>query len=188
MPATSNHMYFVAIVPPEPILADLQQMKLYFRDRYASSKSLNSPPHITLLAPFVVPEALQPELNYTLSEAGRTTEPFQIRLRHFGSFSDKVIFVDVVKNEALSALREKLVTVMKSNPAFNYNYDKREFRPHVTLAFRDLSRQDFQDAWKEFKHTRYEAAFEAKTLSLLKHDGKAWNIENKYKLKSDTQP
>src|SRR5690554_7520768 len=118
MPAPSTHMYFAAIVPPEPILSDLRKMKLYFRDRYASSKSLNSPPHITLLAPFVVPEALQPELNYTLSEAGRTTEPFQIRLRHFGSFSDKVIFVDVVKNEALSALREKLVTVMKSNPAF----------------------------------------------------------------------
>lgn len=188
MAASSRHLFFAAIVPPEPILGDLQKMKLYFRDRYNSSKSLNSPPHVTLLAPFALPQAQQPELNYTLAGTCQTTEPFNITLQHFGSFSDKVIFVDVAKNEALLTFRDKLVAAVKSNPAFNYNYARREFMPHITLAFRDLSRRHFQEAWKEFEHKTYEAAFEAPTLTLLKHDGKAWNIENTYLLNGHAQP
>ena len=44
--------YFIAIIPPSPILEEVQEIKNYFKDKYESRAALNSPPHITLHMPF----------------------------------------------------------------------------------------------------------------------------------------
>ena len=45
-------LYFIAIVPPSPIYDEALEQKEYFKAKYNSKASLNSPPHITLHMPF----------------------------------------------------------------------------------------------------------------------------------------
>ena len=50
------------------------------------------------------------------------------------------------------------------------------FNPHMTIAYRDLSPELFQQAWHEYKHKKFEAEFEVDAFYLLQHDSKKWNI------------
>lgn len=52
----------------------------------------------------------------------------------------------------------------------------RPFSPHVTVAFRDLKRQNFRKAWIEFENQPLEFEFLASHLTLLLHDGRRWNV------------
>ena len=48
----ADKLYFIAIVPPSPIYEEAFEQKVYFKTKYNSKASLNSPPHITLHMPF----------------------------------------------------------------------------------------------------------------------------------------
>jgi 2'-5' RNA ligase len=45
-------LYFIAIIPPQPVFEETWQLKNHFKEHYQSKASLNSPPHITLHMPF----------------------------------------------------------------------------------------------------------------------------------------
>jgi hypothetical protein len=57
-----------------------------------------------------------------------------------------------------------------------------EFRPHMTIAYRDLRPNLFKQAWKEYETRKYVAEFDVNSFHLLQHDGKAWNIISSYNL------
>lgn len=163
--------YFIAIVPPEPIAAGIYQLKEYFRDKYNTKASLNSPTHITLHMPF------EWEKEEKLLSAFKrfSFDPFAIELKNFGSFPPRVIFVDLPRNNSLATMQQKLMTFCKTElNLFNAQYRDQPFHPHVTLAFRDLKKPMFEEAWTEFKDKKYDATFECHRLSLMKHDGKFW--------------
>jgi hypothetical protein len=46
----------------------------------------------------------------------------------------------------------------------------------MTVAFRDLTKQNFRTAWSEFQHRPLEFEFTASELTLLIHDGRGWNV------------
>jgi 2'-5' RNA ligase len=163
--------YLIAIIPPEPIAGEIYKLKEYFRDHYQSKASLNSPAHITMHMPFDWDETKEQQL----FEALPLVQPFDVELRNFGCFEPRVIFIDVVKTEALSSSQARLHEFCKARfNLFNANYQDHPFHPHVTIAFRDLKRELFASAWDEFKVKSYYSRFECTRLSLLKHDGKNW--------------
>lgn len=65
LPAGTNR-YFIAIIPPSPIESDVLALKNFFKEKYNSKASLNSPPHITLHMPFLWKEKKEEELNDAL--------------------------------------------------------------------------------------------------------------------------
>ncbi len=163
--------YFIAVIPPEPIATDIYKLKEYVRDTYQSKGALNSPTHITLHMPFEFKD--EERLVTTLDHF--QVEPFNIELRDFGCFEPRVIFIDVVKNEALNSLQTRLMSFCKKElNVFNADYGDRAFHPHVTIAFRDLKKPGFYGAWKEFQSRKYSANFQCHKISLLKHDGRIW--------------
>ncbi len=163
--------YFIALIPPEPIAGEIYKLKEYFRDRYNTKASLNSPTHITLHMPFEWDD----EEKLVKSLGKFQFQKFDIELKDFGCFEPRVIFVDVAKNAALEKMQKQLMTFCKTElNLFNAEYRDQPFHPHVTIAFRDLRKPMFHEAWKEFKDKRYSASFECTRLSLLKHDGKIW--------------
>lgn len=108
------------------------------------------------------------------SFAGRH-ENFQVELEDFGAFGPRVIFIDVALNQALENLQKDLVkTARQGLNLHNANYKQRGFHPHITLAFRDLRKPAFKEAWIEFKPKEYHATFEVSSFWLLKHNGKNW--------------
>ena len=57
-----------------------------------------------------------------------------------------------------------------------------DFKPHMTIAYRDLQPNLFKEAWKEYETNKYTAAFDVNNFHLLQHNGKAWNIIRTYNL------
>lgn len=177
MPKDNLSLYFMALIPPEPFLGHAGKWKEYFRDQYQSKASLNSPPHITLHMPFKLKPKREVALAEKLQQVAGTFSPFQVALEGFGAFPPRVIFIDVQKSSEIDKLQLTIKRQMKIEfQVFNADYRERPFHPHLTLAFRDLKKDKFQEAWSEFQHKEVRYSWLASHFTLLKHDGHRWQV------------
>ena len=130
--------YFIAIVPPEPLLSSIREIKQAVFDDYGTKGALRSPAHITLHMPFSWEEEKEEKLIAELSDF-RDQAAFKIRLKDYGCFEPRVVFINVPQNASLAALQQSLVKHVKQRlQLFNQSDDMRGFHPHVTVAFRDI--------------------------------------------------
>lgn len=183
MDQKSRQLYFIAILPPSPILEEIDELKLYFKRHYQSKASLNSPPHITLHMPFEWKEEKEVKLTTALNTFSKNQNSVLLKLKSFGCFEPRVIFINVVKNPLLDTLQKELHQVFKKElNLFNAQYRDLPFHPHVTLAFRDLKKPMFYEAWEEFSEKEFERHFKADRISLLKHDGVRWQVWAEFSL------
>jgi 2'-5' RNA ligase len=177
--------YFIAIVPPAPLLDDAFNLKLYMQEKYQSKAALRSPPHITLHMPFHWKEEKEPSLIAGIKLFTDKVEPVKLCVDNFAAFNPRVIFLNVIKSEQLDKLQSDLRRHFKMElNIFNANYKDQPFHPHITIAFRDLKKSAFAEAWKEFENKEYKAEFIADNVTLLKHDGKIWNVHHQFPLTS----
>ncbi len=110
---------------------------------------------------------------------------FIIQLKDFGAFENKrnpVVFVQPVVTKELQALQQQLIANFSSVFPGNIHPTDLDFHPHMTIAYRDLSPEMFQQAWNEYKHKSLDEAFEVDAVYLLQHDSKKWNIISTYNL------
>lgn len=174
-------LYFIAIIPPSPVYEEALKLKNYFKDQYQSKASLNSPPHITLHMPFQWKEEKEDELVQTFEQYSANISPFLLKLSGFGSFPPRVLFIDVEHNDNLNTLHHKLHQHCKRElNVFNANYKDKAFHPHLTLAFRDLKKPMYVKAWEEFEHKEFSQAFMVSKFSLLKHNGRVWEVYKEF--------
>lgn len=177
--------YFVAIVPPSPYYEQAQDLKVYFKDQYQSKASLNSPPHITLHMPFKWKEEREHEIVDELNNFCSHHHPFELVLKNFSCFPPKVIFIHVEKNQAICDLQKELYRHFKRKfNLLNADYKAQAFHPHLTLAFRDLKKRNFELAREEFNERSFEATFDVTKIILLKHTGKVWEEFKEFDLVS----
>lgn len=175
--------YFIAIIPPPSIANEITEIKKEFTIKYQSKAALRSPAHITLHMPFLWREEKEEKLIDTLQAFSFSTNNCNINLKAFGKFGDRVIFIKVEKNGQLVDLQKNLVDYCKLNLLlFNQTDDLRGFHPHITVAFRDLRKKYFVEAWNEFNNRTFDASFNLDAFSLLKHDGKQWNVLHNFNL------
>ncbi len=170
---TDTSLYFIAIVAPEPILGEILEMKLDFRDRFNSKHGLKSPAHITLYTPFRSDTKTLIKIEKSLIEIVTKYKPFKISLNNYSHFDNRVIFVDVVNNEEIKELGSDTIETIQE---IITNNNKTPFHPHMTLATRDLTPENFNSAWSIYKQKQYNANFNATEISILKHNGKIWEI------------
>lgn len=176
-------MYFLAIVPPEPIYGAAHDLKTYFRDAYGSRAALNSPPHLTLHMPFRWKQAKESRIHEACIKACSMQSAFKLTLRNFSAFPPRVIFIDVVENTALVNFQKNLQGIFRRDlNLLNAQYKDLPFHPHLTLAFRDLKKEQFRKAWEEFEAKTFEAEFVVNELTLLKHNGRTWDIHRQFKM------
>jgi 2'-5' RNA ligase len=169
-------MYFIAIVAPEEINQQVLKWKKNFKERYECSVALKSPAHITIIPPFWMKEDMENDLINSIREFSITKNKFEITLKDFAAFKPKVIFVDVVKSEALNVLYQSFADFIFNQNKFQLKKEDRLFHPHVTLATRDLYKKAFHEAWEIFSKKKYEAVWIVSGLSLLRHNKKNWDV------------
>lgn len=173
----SENLYFIAIIPPEPIYGDALALKHHFKDHYSSKAALNSPPHITLHMPFKWKESKEAALIADLEEFSARQKSFELSLNNFSSFEPRVILIDVIKDDSLAKLQKDIKRFCKMElNLFNADYKEYAYHPHLTLAFRDLKKPQFYKAWEDFKQKKFEVTFDVDSIALLKHDGKEWKV------------
>jgi len=167
-------LYFIAIVTPEAINQQILEWKHYMREQFHCIVALKSPAHITLIPPFEMGETAQPEMQALLEPFAARQQRFPIRLKNFDAFKPRVIYTDVLPNPSLSALQTSLEATLLQSQRFAIKKDDRPFHPHITIANRDLKKEDFPQAWQHFQQLTYEAVFTAGAITLLKLNDHRW--------------
>ncbi|MBC7829469.1 MAG: 2'-5' RNA ligase family protein [Chitinophagaceae bacterium] len=170
----SSAMYYIAILAPGEVNEKILQWKHFMRDRFGCIAALKSPAHITLISPFWMNKDFQFLLENNLKEFSNNQESFLIELTDFGSFKPRVIFVHVKQSDHLTILATALQNALLKNPLFSIKESIRQFHAHITIANRDLHKNDFNTAWEYFKHKKYQASFPARGITLMKHTGLQW--------------
>ena len=172
-------LYFIAIVPPEPIKSEVFGLKERCAAEYNTRAALRSPPHITLHMPFKLNSDkvlfLQEKLNQRLNDFS----VFKVALEDFGSFPPRVIFVRVNESSSLTELHGITKEVMRNEfHILSQDYKDGKFHPHMTIAFRDLRKSEYYRAWDKFKEEKYSSEFKCEEINLLEHNGKYWEIKS----------
>ena len=173
--------FFIALLPPQGIQDYANQIKQHFADRYASRGARNSPPHITLQPPFEWANTDLLSLEKCLRDFACEQESVPITLSGYGAFAPRVIFINVVRSLELLTLQTDLMAYLESNLGIVDQVSKtRPFAPHMTVAFKDLTPQNFKAGWSEFEQRELHFEFTANSLTLLFHDGKQWSVKSDF--------
>ena len=176
--------YFIAIVPPEPLLSQIQDIKKSIFENHHTKGALRSPGHITLHMPFSWEEEKENILISCLQSFDFKNE-VDVVLENFSCFEPRVVFINVKQDEALLLLQKKLVQHVKTNlQLFNQSDSMRGFHPHITIAFRDLKKPIFYKIWEEFKNKSFEKMFTCHSICLLKHVENRWEIYKEFNFDS----
>ncbi len=179
-----NHsLYFIAIVPNEPLQGRLMGWKEWIYKETGSMGALRSPAHITLHMPFKWKLKKEDLLISSLQNLISSISGFQVSLINFNSFEPRVIYVDVEKNEQLTSLKDEVSSLSRKTLKLDLPKDLRGFNPHITIGFRDLKKPQFYKAWEQLKTKMFEDSFNVNSIALLKHNGKKWEVYKSFSLK-----
>ncbi|WP_353930256.1 2'-5' RNA ligase family protein [Okeanomitos corallinicola TIOX110] len=178
--------FFIAILPPQHIQDYANDIKQYFVDNYDSRGAQNSPPHITLQPPFIMADREISILETFLENFAKNQNYLPIELDGFAAFPPRVIYMNVIKNQALLTLQSNLVNDVEGKLGIvSKGRNNHSFHPHLTVARRDLKKSDFYTAWDKFKERQVYFEFVAENITLLLHDGKKWNVKSEFSLFTD---
>jgi 2'-5' RNA ligase len=178
-----KRLFFIALLPPQDIQDYVTGIKQHFAETYNSKAALKSPPHITLQPPFEWEIYKLPALEECLINFASEHSSIPVILSGFAAFVPRVIYVDVIKTPELLSLQKDLMDCVEASLGIvDPVSKKRPFAPHMTVGFKDLSKQNFKVAWSEFEHKELHFEFTATYLTLLIHDGKRWQINSDFSL------
>lgn len=186
--AEFNYRFFIALIPNPEIQQYANHIKQHFAEVYNSSGAQQSPPHITLQPPFRWQEDNLPLLQQNLKEFAQTKVPIPIKFSNFGAFPPKVIFINVLKTPELLQIKQDLQIHLKRSLGIVHKEPRnRQFNPHLTVAFRDLSKQNFSLAWQKYQHQELNFNCIISQLTLLIHKGGKWEINQEFPLLNNNQ-
>ena len=177
---TPRSLYLIALVPDPQLRDRIRSLKEEMKRRFGASHALKSPAHITLQMPFRKEESSEPVLVKTLKSVALQQKVFEIPLTGFDCFPPRVLFVKLGNQEAITNLHSGLQKVLKEDLGFNSQERGFRFHPHMTIATRDLTEESFLQAWPEFAKRNFDAGIVVKSLFLLKHNGKNWDLYREF--------
>jgi 2'-5' RNA ligase len=163
-------LHFIAILTPSPINRQVLEWKNYMLQQFNCKVALKSPAHITLIPPFIMPDTEQQALTDILKQFAQHQHPFTIHIKNFAAFKPRVIYVAVQTNPLLHQLKIALEEEILKAERFRIKKEERPFHPHITIANRDLQKEDFPKAWQHFNSLLYETSFTADNITLLRHN------------------
>ncbi len=165
-------MYFIALVLPAKLNEKILHWKNYLHDRFHCKVGLKSPAHITLIPPFWMEEQSEASLLGDVNHIANVISSFIIRTKSFSAFKPRTIFIDVEETSELTSLKENVDDFFRNNNAYKIKVDSRAFHPHITIATRDLFKKSFNECWPIFEREDFLVEWEAKGLSVLRHNKK----------------
>jgi 2'-5' RNA ligase len=181
--ATIPAKYFIALVPEGKIQEEAsglkEEMKMLFNLKYA----LKSPAHITIKMPFEWNENKEEKLIYRLQRFFEQSEKFDLKLKDFGRFGRRVIFIDVLLSKALNNLQESLGKFCKLELKLVNELSDKAFHPHMTISFKDVKPKNFDTYWKHIQSKKFIADYPVSDVALLKRIEGRWEVIHRFTLK-----
>lgn len=174
-----ENLYFIALIPKRELREKINAFKNDFANRFNSRKSLKVYPHITLKAPFKCSADKHAELVNWFSNLSIDQNPVSIQLKNFEAFHNRnnpAVYVNPVITEELQFLQKQIIAGFSNLFPQDIHPVDIKFKPHITVAYRDLTPEMFSKAWEEYKSKSFNAIFEVDAFYLLQHDTRKWNI------------
>ncbi|MEX2592989.1 MAG: 2'-5' RNA ligase family protein [Anditalea sp.] len=175
--------YFIAIVPEGQLQEDVTDLKLQLKEKFNLKYALKSPAHITLKMPFSWNAAKEDNLKSRLRQFFNQQSGFELRLNGIGKFSRRVIYVKVGGQLAdLKVLQENLASTCKANLKLKVELSDYAYHPHMTLAFKDLKDQFFEEYISFLRSIGFHDTLEVKEVALLKKEIGRWVVCHRFPL------
>ena len=163
------------IILGEDVNKFMRGIELLLFDKFNLEAGLHQPPHVTIKPPFEVDDVV-PYQNY-LDELCEKIKPFDVHLKGFNCFSNKVIYLDVQHNPRLYDIYETIFKDIKDKYDPELERDNMIF--HGTLAYDDIEEETFNKAYEYLKEN-YQPDFKVtvKKIGLFcqLYDGGEWII------------
>lgn len=171
-------LYFIAIVPPPELSETIRGIQKDFVDNYQSVKAYNNFPHITIIPPFYA--EVEAKLTDQFKNINTLVTPFEITLNNYGFFDKKrgpVVYLKPMLQPALNQLKNDFSIL---SPVALHEY----YTSHLTVAFRDLSYEQFLKAKEIYRHKKFQAVFPVYEVGLYKHINRKWKLIAELALKN----
>ena len=165
-------LYFVAVVPHEELRLKARMFSKDFAERFDSVKSYINFPHITIIKPFEFQEIKEKYLIEKFSSMELKSSPFEVFLDGYGSFKNTknpTIYLKPKNAEEITRLYEEVQQQLPFYPVTT-------FHPHLGVAYRDLTLENFQKAWTEYESKFFEDSFIVDKVCLYKHFEGKWHL------------
>jgi len=178
----SEGLYFMSILFSEEINTKVTQVKEEFSIDFNASRALRNPAHITICPPFKADATVIKALQKSLVKFAVKQKRFSLTLDGYGAFEPRVIFVQPNEEPLLRKLYFNLKKhLVQYFPFENYHFGT-GFKPHITVAYRDLDKKNFDKAWHIFNKRSFHGVQEIKSFFLLRHDGNTWKPHSEFPL------
>ena len=134
--------HFLGVSVPDDITRTLEECRRYMNRVFGCKSGHKTPIHITLVPPFCLPESYTTDdliiaiQNEVLPAAAKLC--FNAHIDNFDAFGDRTIFAKVLQDEKWTVLRDKVFTAIANAVQGCIKKDHRPFRPHLTVANRDI--------------------------------------------------
>lgn len=184
MSAPEKTLWFVAIIPPESVAREIREVQNEIAARFGPHRAMRLPPHITLEAPFRLPNEEATELLGALKKFFSQKFDITIELRNFGAFRHDVVFIEVVPNLVLLEMQATLSRYLRDTKHLIHEAPFHEgYTPHLTIANRDVKDYQFHALWHEFNTRKFYARWDVEHITLLRHSDKVWQQHAQFSLK-----
>jgi 2'-5' RNA ligase len=176
--ADNLSLYFTALLPPDSLSNKIDEERNRFATKYQSYHALKTIPHITLLSPFKRPTIFEVEMHLQLEDFFKTISPFTIELSGYGNFQkqNKVIFIKVEKSKEILGLHKNFVFTLRNQLQFSDRETSYMYQPHITIAQKDLTAENFHKAWIEYEAKPFKENFIVRKAVMFKHNFRRWEL------------
>jgi len=171
--------YFLAIVPEGEFQDRVTNLKLEIKDRFQAKYALKSPAHITVKMPFVYNEAKEEKLIEKLGSFTNAYEPMTLTIGGVRTFGNRVIYLNVDAGKDLYGFQKELKTFCKRELNLVDELSDRNFHPHMTIAFKDINKSQFQNILQFSTEINLRLTLEISCILLLKRVNHSWVLYKK---------
>ena len=164
----------LAVVLPPELTDKILTLKKEFAEAYQCKAALKPPVHITLYPPYKDCDDHESEVKKVLTKCLGSQEVFDLQIKGFDAFKNNgVIFLDILKSDQLKQLHKGVTTQMTKllQPDIK---DNQPYHPHITIAFRDIPKDIFPQAVKDYLPRKFEAKFTVDKVCFWRHSGRNW--------------
>lgn len=174
-------LYFIAVLPPPNLGNEIDEIRKACAVEHQVSSALKPPVHITLIPPFKLNSIQEQKLVKSLRSAC-SFQPFVQKLKDFDGFPEHTVYIKAIRNDGILAVHKKIKTVLK--PFGGLIKGGSLTSPHITIAYRD-AKEAYPQIIEQYRRRHFNAEFIVDHFTLLKHDGKRWNIHSEYTANAD---
>ena len=172
----TQQTHFIGVLLPEDLTLTLEDCRRYMNEAYGCKSGHGTPIHVTLVPPFRLPE------EFSTQDLAHAIEKdvlpkglgFSAHIENFAAFGDRTLFADVIANDKWTKLRDETVNAILGVCPRCTKKDQRPFKPHATVANRDIPTGVIADALQVMNELELVEDFPVDNITIFERKGGRW--------------